>query len=350
MTVELFGEGLSSFIAQACLLRQGIGARIVADAAKTAGPRPILVLNTLGQTLLAEIFPDIDWSQQGYRLQQREVLWGYDPRPSRILEPALVLRQESLGDVLRTAARRWDGTARGDAAEWCVNPPDQDDAGWLRGGDRVVVAAPVTLATRPNPPRTVMESLSGGWLHLAPTGPDHAVVQVMLAKPPDAPEAALRDALAQSVLIGPAIAELSSPSVFPAAAAIRLPAIDPPQLAMGSRVIRFDPVSGEGAPLAIQGAILAAAVIGQGGGAGACLHYTHRLVSSFLAHLEGCLRFYRDAFSDDPGWRDEIAQMQGLSATLAAEYRQLLERPYRYHLEGVVLNPINDNAAVFSER
>ena len=66
-------------------------------------------------------------------------------------------------------------------------------------------------------------------------------------------------------------------------------------------------------------------------------HYQHRLLRSFMAHLEGCIRFYRDAFGANVLWQQEIMSLQQAHSHLLLSHCLPDEKSLSHRLEGYKL-------------
>ncbi|MGR9053868.1 MAG: hypothetical protein ACU84J_14575, partial [Gammaproteobacteria bacterium] len=348
--------GLTGYALAALMSRQGFRcdlfggqAKTDADLASARRKAPFLLLNDVCTSLLQTIFPDVDWNRQGYALTHRQVLWGRKTQADIVVQPAFAIDGERLLGILENYCLSLDGVsiiasdarkpASGEEAyAWYVNPPSVDHiVETTDTGKRVLLSGYCRLMPVADPRHCYMESVADGWLFLVPVASDRAVVQAMLPQPPDDPAQALEALLRQSRLIAASVTELTALDVFPAAPSLCLPLVTENVLRLGERAVKLDPVSGEGTPFALRTALLAAAVAaGCRDGVNHALfaHYTHRLMTAFLSHLAGCIRFYTEAFGDNPIWRKELHTMIGTHHELEDHYRPLLQRTATHRLEG----------------
>ena len=126
---------------------------------------------------------------------------------------------------------------------------------------------------------------------------------------------------------------------FASAPYLNYPTYDSNWLTVGRPLIKLDPISGEGTPFALRSAILAAAVID-----GICQnpdrksallnHYQHRLLQSFISHLQGCQNYYHSAFASSNTWEKEIGEMAMINQYLSESFSSLTKSNFDYQLVG----------------
>ncbi|WP_089932856.1 hypothetical protein [Candidatus Entotheonella palauensis] len=316
---------MSTYACAALLSRRGWHCDVFAPGHTRAADTVTLVLNDVCETLLYELFPNGGWDRLGYRLHRSDVLWGHASQSQRITRPAIAVRREVLLSHLQAQCRQLphvvihdEASPDGDQAAayaWRINPrsPTPGPPGAIYAGQRVLLASRAHVLADADRTCCYIESVVDGWLFLIPTGGTGAVIQAMLPGAPQDGEESLQNLLAQSWLIAPLINGLEEVSGFTAAPRMHLPLAEPRLLRMGEAAVRLEPLSGEGSAFALRNAILAAAVLTAGSGEEEAVvqqHYQHRLLRSFLAHLDGCVKFYRQAFARHAAWQQEIMIMQ----------------------------------------
>lgn len=314
--VRVHGRSVASAVLLRCLTDKGIAASVAPDLPRPGPGAPqLLCINDVALSLLRDLFPAL-WRDgpPGYPLEGRAVLWSDDPHPRLIRQEALVIDARALGE--RLFALLGDVPVSDVRAPWEVNSPDSP-APMIPAGDRVMLVARVSLNAPLRPARSLMESLLDGWIFFAPDSDTTGIVQAMVPLPPRDPGAALDALLGQSTLVAPAIAGFGTVQVIPAAPGLRVPLAAPGRLHVGHPGARLDPVSGEGLPFALRTAILASAVIGHEEPEDALRHCNRRVVTSVLSHIDGCARFYDEAFPTSRTWRAELGKGAMIRAMLA---------------------------------
>ncbi|MEP3329684.1 hypothetical protein [Sedimentitalea sp.] len=348
MTIRLNGRSLVTAALARCLQLRGLDVVLSDEAAAPASVPRHICINDVAISLLGDLFPDLGQAPIGHALTGREVIWADDPVPRLVAQEARVVDAALLTERLFATL---DVTRRDEAAiTWDVNLPDEA-VPMLSFGDRILLTATVQLNNPLQPSRSLMESLTRGWIFLAPVDCGSAILQVMLPTPADA-EGQLAHMLSQSTLVAPHVGEIGTTQCFPAAPAIRLAPTRGHRLFVGGPGMRLDPVSGEGLPTALRSAILAAAVIAHDGrepGA-ASMHYLDRTTATLLHHLSGCRSFYSDAFGDDPVWRLELRK-SALAEAALRNVSGVSEKPeFRFRLEGLKLVDAMPPRDAFADR
>ncbi len=308
---------------------------------------PYLVLSDLTLGLLADI-----WGRPGelfaggHRLSGRSVRWGGGDEDQWVRAPGLGIDANALVSRLldrlvaedgvrtmigedvpdRSAPPEWDPLH----TVWMVDASGRSDgrpglapltAVRTTYGTRCVLSSAVALGGEVRTDLTRLEAVPDGWVHLAPVGRRCAVVQAMVTAPPPDPVDKLKDLVGQTRSIAGEIADGMGPvAMFGAAPSLSAPLCAPGWIAVGDAACAFDPVSGSGTAHAMQGAILATAVI-RGINAGLpvahCLtHYRRRLHDAFVDHLRRCAELYEAAFSS-PEWKAEVDVMRRTEAASA---------------------------------
>lgn len=316
----------------------GLAARCVAHLLKAglqasdSGGRPPLdavLLNTATQSLLADVFNQPGLFSGFHPIHRRIVAWGQN-ETTELPHAGVAVAERALLDRLPRPA------APSDFPEWRIVASRRHHPFPLEEqfGTRHAHISPVTLHDKAPDDVCWIESLPTGWLFLLATGEGNASLIAVGGNP----EALLE----QSHLITPHVSRVApnAPTV-PAYPRICPALCGPGWLACGSAAISFDPLCGEGAGHAVREAILASAVltaIARGEPEELLLaHYSTRILSAFLRHLETCRTFYVSARSG-PWWDGEIHLLDGGIAWCRS--RLAAAPPYRYRLSGFELRPI----------
>ena len=93
--IAVFGSGLTAYAVVAALSKLGYECTIY-DTQQSFKPSPSLVLNDVCETLLKEIFTDVDFSQVGQRLTHRSVKWEPETKPEQVYQPAFSTTSDAL--------------------------------------------------------------------------------------------------------------------------------------------------------------------------------------------------------------------------------------------------------------
>ncbi|MCF2151200.1 hypothetical protein IQ276_033220 [Desmonostoc muscorum LEGE 12446] len=363
--VAVVGDSLSAYAVVAALAKLGSHCDLLCDPAKSHFFGPSLVLNDVSETLLAQLFPDVNLSIYSQRLTHRLVRWGR--QPVQVEQPALAIRSHSLLELLRNSkviqhtrmidvsqltaqqiSQNYPWTVytrhkqramatpalRGASRREGIALPESSKS--LVGGQRVIVTAEVQ--DTPKPASTCyIESLADGWLFYAPVDGSGAMLQACLPITPANPRRALLECLYKSTTISTFVNDLQKVNCFSSAPHLQWPLCGSGWLMVGEPAIKIDPVSGEGTPFALRSAILAGAVIDgilsdRIPDISALNHYQTRLTHSFISHLRGCIQFYREVFSTNLAWLAEINQMIDIAETLSTQLEQQAINVLNYRL------------------
>jgi hypothetical protein len=262
------------------------------------------MLSEQTQLLLSDVFGGQQMFEGAARITKRVVAWG-DSEPVVLPHSGLVMAESTL------LARLWPSvpleTDNSDSACWKVIASTQALTGVSQHefGSRVASTNSIELASDASSDSCWVESVSNGWLFLIPCGARRgSLISV---------GASAETLLKESRLVAKQIGELgSSTGSFPAYPRIVLPLGGSGWIACGTAAIAFDPLAGEGAGNALREGILASAVIRaalQGGKAEDLLaHYSNRMLSGFLRHIQECRRFYTAV--NGQWWQAEAALMK----------------------------------------
>ena len=330
------GHGVAALACAQLLGRRGWTVGLQGDS---PGAGPTLVLGASTCDLLRHVFGD-DVLAGAHRLAGRRVAWGRGAEPLAVAHPSLVIDQARLLASLRGAMTPGACRAHGDRPpDWLVDaggrssPVTATVANARRRtlGRRALIASDVTLTRRAPRDTSLVETVPGGWLFLAPRGADAALLQAMLPAPPAEPATALAGLLAESRLVAPAIAgRTGQTTVFSAAPRISAPLCGPGWIAVGDAAIALDPICGDGTGHGLRAALLAAAVLDAGAAQSDGLrHYEVRTRKAWLDHVDACVAFYSGGWTSEL-WSAEIAAMT--AERDSAHARRIAGEPLRYGL------------------
>jgi 2-polyprenyl-6-methoxyphenol hydroxylase-like FAD-dependent oxidoreductase len=301
--VSITGNGVAACCA-ARLLSQA-GYRIYAHPT----PRltsPVLMLSDQTQTLIRDVFGLAHLFNGAIPITTRVVLWGNSEKPVTLPHSGLVISESTLLD------RLWNSVP--------LEPADCDHStAWNVISSRAALPPVVQheFGSRTASTNTVkltgdapdgtcwVESVADGWLFLIPSGTGTgSLISV---------GAGADKLLAQSRLVAKQIQSLgTSNGSFPAYPRLVTPLCATKWIACGTAAVAFDPIAGEGTGNAIREGILASAVIRAsaptGTGGNPLTHYSNRILSGFLRHLQDCCRFYETV--PGPWWETELETMK----------------------------------------
>ncbi|EKF02477.1 hypothetical protein FDUTEX481_06640 [Tolypothrix sp. PCC 7601] len=373
--MAVVGDSLSAYAVVAVLTKLGYPCDLLCYPKKSNFYGPSLVLNDVSETLLTELFPDVNLGVDSQRLTHRWVCWG--TQPVLVEQPALAIRTHSLLELLKNSkviqhtpmidASQWTAEQISQKYAWTVYTKHKQGAAAssllprsrrvpqgsftptagvaialsessqsLIGGQRVIVTAEVQ-DTPKSAYTCYMESLADGWLFYAPVNGSSAMLQACLPITPVNPRRALLECLYQSTTISKFVNDLQKVNCFVSAPHLEWPLCGLGWLMVGEPAIKIDPVSGEGTPFVLRSAILAGAVIDailsdRIPDISALNHYKTRLTHSFISHLRGCIQFYREVFSTNLAWQAEINQMIDIAETLSTQLEQQAVNVLNYRL------------------
>ncbi len=361
--IAVVGQSLTAYAVAAALTKLGYACTLIYNPTTLKFAGPSLVLNDVGETLLWELFGDLDFEQLAQRLTYRWVRWGQETDSEQVYQPAwaipshVLLTQIRQSEIMQSVAIV-DGTQMtsqqlSNDYAWIVygnqapaGQPISESCEFLPGGQRVMITAEVPNDDSTLPDSCYIESLPDGWLFYAPLNCSFGVVQACLPTLPTNPRRALLDCLYYSHLISPLVNHLDQVRCFSSAPRLQLPLSGSRWLRVGQAAIKLDPISGEGTPFALRTGILAAAVIDgilqDTTTADALLnHYQTRLSHSFLSHLQGCSQYYQLAFGNHELWQGEIKQMIKISQNLLNRLNQRTNSKLDYQLIGLKLHNLS---------
>jgi hypothetical protein len=306
--------------------------------------RPKLSAVLLGeatQSLLTDLFADEKLLAGLPQIRKRVVAWGQSAQPIALPHSALVISEHDLLERLwaRVPApiEAIQGTENQDTAAWEIISSrmeghrryEQRDEG--RFGSRHAFVSNVQLKAAADRESCWAESLDAGWLFLFPLQ-DASACLISVGGP-------ATSLLTESHLIAAQVeAPIASAAEFPAYPRILSELCGSGWLACGTAAMTFDPLCGEGVAHAVREAILASAVIQaavQGSDVESLLaHYSARLMSGFLRHLQMCHRYYSTG-GTGPFWSSELLLLQRGIESLSARLHP--QRSPRYRLVGFEL-------------
>ena len=363
--IAVVGQSLTAYAVAAALTKLGYACTLIYNPTTLKFAGPSLVLNDVGETLLWELFGDLDFEQLAQRLTYRWVRWGQETDSEQVYQPAWVipysvllnqiLQSEIMQSVSIADSRQMTLQQLSNDYAWTVYGSQQQAALTMAetldifpGGQRVMITAEIPHESLTLRDSCYIESLPNGWLFYAPLDGDSGILQACLPKLPINPRRALLDCLYYSQLISPLVNHLDQVRCFPAAPCLQLPLYGSRWLMVGNPAVKLDPISGEGTPFALRTGILAAAVIDgilqNSTTADALLnHYQTRLTHSFLSHLQGCSKYYQPVLGNHELWQGEINQMINTGQNLSSRLKQQTNLNLNYQLIGLKLQELAPN-------
>lgn len=269
--------------------------------------------------LIRDVFASPSMLVSSPRIERRVVAWG--GAAVAVAHRAIVVSEAALIDALPLPAS--PQVAR--SADFIVQAVPSAAQPPHRFGSRRAVAAEVRLKAGAETASCWVEALEAGWLFLV-SGAGGASWLLGVGD-------ALDDALANSRLIAPLIAELRGQSgSFDSCPRMAETLYEDHWLLCGTAAIAFDPICGDGAAQAVREAILASAVIigmVEGGDSAQLLsHYQSMLTASMRRHLKLCADFYQSG-GDGPWWDAELAALVQGHAWCSARLASAAEPRYR---------------------
>ena len=360
VSIAVVGHSLTAHAVAAALSKLGYACTLVYDPTQVKFVGPCLVLNDVCETLLLELFGDLDFQKLGQRLSYRWLRWGEEKDSEQVYQPAWVIpasvlltqirQSEIMQSVSVVDVRKISPQMLSNSYTWTVYASHQQGAiamtenfeTWS-GGQRIMVTAEIpndSLALRDS---CYLESLHNGWLFYASLDGNLGMLQACLPTLPTNPRRALLDCLYYSHLISPLVNHLDRVRCFPSAPRLQWPLYGSRWIMVGEPAVKLDPISGEGTPFALRTGILAAAVID-----GICQdpttseallnHYQTRLTHSFLSHLQGCSQYYQLVLGNHELWQSEIKQMIDTGHNLSSRLKQQTNLKLNYQLIGLKLH------------
>ena len=302
-SVAVHGHGIAACCCTALLRKRGLGVSFKAPQT-TSGPT--LLVNTITQKLIADVFETHeDLFSNLPVIRKRIVLWGSAPTPTVLPHFGLVLSETALLQKLWPRVEDLCSSSPESGAWSIYSTPRHTNGLQQHFGSRIATALAVQLKEA-NTDSCFTESVDGGWLFLIPCGGRTGSLIAVGGSPPSL--------LEQSRLVSQQVESvIGSGATFPAYPRVLDPLCANGWLACGSGAMGFDPICGEGAGNAVREAILASAVIGSVANGGdpdrALAHYSTRLLSGFLRHLNVCREFYISARRSE-WWDSELAQLE----------------------------------------
>ncbi len=317
---EIRGDGLAAAAAALLFARQGWEVRAPESVARPSMP---IVLNPIGRFLIEDLCGDAVWRTVPHRRLARRVLaWESGP-PIVMAEETLVVDAAALAAAMqeRMPAARISGGTEADCVCHCEALPAAAGGETWSGGRRVAALADVALADGVAADAFIVEAGADGWVILFPTGSGRGVLYAFgLAQ--DGGDL-LASVLAGAPMVRRAVGELRPRRAGMAAAPrLHLPAApDPACMPAGTAVMAFDPLSGDGAAVALRTAHLAVSLAQDAGGEPAmAAAYRTRLIAAMRAHVRGLLVLYK-ATRFAQAWAGELAAMQDMYDRLGSDTR-----------------------------
>jgi len=338
-SVSVHGGGVGSLTIASLLSRQGWHV-VLLDAPRR--PPPALVLNQVAQDLLTDVFGPGPL-EGGHVIEERRVRWGPGSPEAVVPAGSVAIEGQVLLDRLRSRVDADTTPGSDDSSSWVVDGTGRAGTGNAPTpaprpfrtvfGRRCVLQAEVSLSGDSSSSR--VETVEGGWVHLAPLSVDRAVVQAMVPAAPADPGAALRMMTSATAAIRHATGEwLGDVTVFPAAPGLSDVVCGPGWISVADAAVSVDPISGFGTAWALRGGILGAAVLAaveSGLPDKECLqHYSDRLRAAMIDHVDRCLELYAAAAFSTPAWKEELQLM----ASVRDAYRRPAHARFGYQLNG----------------
>ncbi|MGC2659213.1 MAG: hypothetical protein WA324_14730 [Bryobacteraceae bacterium] len=326
--VQIIGGGVAACCC-ASLLSQA-GYRVFAHVAERPGS-PVLLLSGQTQLLLRDVFGCEAIFETAAQITKRIVSWGPNGEAVTLPHSGVVMAENML------LGRLWPQLnleTAGHPAKNCWRVISSKSLLPLvsehKFGARIASTNTVTLRDTATSEACWVESTASGWLFLLPCGEQRgSLISV---------GATAGTLLGESRYVGDQLAGLDPlAGSFPAYPRIVTPLCGPSWIGCGSAAVAFDPIAGEGAGNAVREGILASAAI-RAALSGErqddlLAHYSNRLLSGFLRHMQNCSQYYR-AMSG-PWWQTESEQMErGISW---ARHELASSSPSRFRLNGFEL-------------
>ncbi len=263
-----------------------------------------------------------------HRLARRVIIWR-DRTPRQIEDASIVVDATALAQRMATQAAA-TGVSLVEAfhvepASWTVIATGRGAAGGeiLSGGARIAVTAPVALAATADSDALLIEAGPNGWVACVPTNSTDGMLFACAPATTATPEEALDGLVAGTRAVRQAIAAVTGPcAVLEAAPRLRYPPHNgATTVFVGDAAIAFDPVSGDGAGVALRTAHLAASLAEAfvRGTKLEALHsfYSYRLARAMSVHIHGLLSLYAEpAFH--LAWTNELAAMRCMGESIQA--------------------------------
>jgi len=339
---RVIGAGIAGASAAMSLARLGW------QVAMTGSPRRaghVIALNSAARFILdrmwgAELLANVP--QQ--RLARRVILWR-DRTPQQIDDETVVVDAPALaGRMAAHAAAAKVAMSEGscEPASWTVVATGRSapGEGTLTGGDRVAIAARVALAAAADADALLIEATPRGWTALLPAGGREGVVFACVPKPGVAPHDALQESIADTHAARHSIAAVIGPCAsFDAAPRFRLPPQNSVAIVhVGDAALAFDPLSGDGAGVALRTAHLAASLAeayARGTDLDALLEFhAYRLARAMSAHLRGLLRLYAQA-PLGTSWSGELAAMRAMADAVDGSLQDMAAPAFAISQDGL---------------
>lgn len=329
--VQITGGGVAACCCASLLSRAGF--QVFVDAGGRGGS-PVLMLSDQTQLLLRDAFESQTLFEGAVRVTKRVVAWGESKEMVVLPHSGLVMQESALLSRLWPTLNLQDGKCA-ETNRWHVISSKQalPFVEQHEFGSRMASTNSVELKESASSDACWVESTKNGWLFLLPCGEKRG----SLISVGNSPEALLAD----SRLVAGQVAGLGAATgSFPAYPRIVKPLCGPGWMACGTAAVAFDPIAGEGAGNAIREGILAAAVIQasekRANEKDLLAHYSNRILSGFLRHLQDCCRFYT-AYNEG-WWQTELDLMR--RGVLWAQKELASSAPSLFRLVGFELQSI----------
>jgi hypothetical protein len=300
--VKITGGGVAACCCAALLSKAGC--RVAADATARGGS-PVLMLSEQTQLLLRDVFASERLFDGAVKITKRIVAWGQDSKPVVLPHSGLVIAENALLNRLWPALNI--EMSDGEMGHWNVVSSKRalPAVSHHEFGTRIASTNAVELNDTASSDACWVESTGNGWLFLLPCGEKMGSLISVGAN--------AEALLAESHLVARQIKGLGmATGDFPAYPRIVTPLCGSGWIACGSAAVAFDPIAGEGAGNAVREGILASAVIAAANKGESeqdlFAHYSNRVLSGFLRHLQECCQFYTAVRG--PWWEAELELMK----------------------------------------
>ena len=286
--VLISGGGVAACCCASLLSKAGW--RVVIDH-EIRRQSPMLMLSEQTQLLLRDVFGGDSFLQGSTKIGKRVVAWSQTAEPVTLPHSALVMSETLLLDQLWSTLNVYPASSAA-STEWRIHCSKRSLPTVFQHefGTRTAFTYSVVLSENAESETCWVEATSTGWLFLIPGG-DNGGSLISVGGDPEYP-------LARSRLVAQQVADLGASSgSFPAFPRIGMPLCSESRwIACGTAAISFDPIAGEGAGHSVREGILASAVIRAFSNFGLdndlLSHYSSRMLSGFLRHLQETSKFY----------------------------------------------------------
>jgi hypothetical protein len=332
-TICITGNGIAAYACARLLRRRHATVSLLPGPSR---PSPVVLLSSVTQLLLRDVFEDPLLFTGVHSIRKRIVRWGSTEAQTLVFPHvgAAVSESELLSRIGATLAE-CSGEIKDEPAWTVTCSRASSQLGRWDFGTRAASVFLAVLNRECDAEACYVESVADGWLFLLPFSQTEASLLCVGADRGV-------EMLEKSQLVARQISTCGSrTSNFPAHPSILERLAMPGWIACGAAALTFDPLCGEGMGNSIREAILASAVVRaslRGGPVTDLIrHYQSCLLGGFLRHLETCHAFYSSGPQDD-WWETERRHIRD-GIRWVSEH--LPDRPFRFRLAGFDLEEIN---------